>query len=428
MPNAHSEHPGPLTQPTDLEREGLRDCNESHPATAEHPTPNPHGEPLVVDTTSRLGRGPMIGLAVVVLALLLAIIFGIAKRSSDESKLAATTHADAIPSVFVTHATNGADSQEIRLPANTNAYIDTPIYSRTNGYLEKWFADIGTPVKQGQLLAIVQTPEVDQQVQQAEAEVNTAKANEQLAELTNNRWKALLAKNAVSHQEADQASSDLTARQAALNSAQANLRRMQQMQGFERIYAPFDGIITARNVDTGSLIQAGDSMTPHSELFHLSSIDKLRLFVPVPEVNATSARDGEQVVVTSDAFPGETFTGTIVRNSTSIDTSTRTLNVEVDVPNPGHKLLPGQYAFVHLPLAAQSGSMTVPSNVLLFRAEGLRVAIVRNNHIHLQPITIGHDYGATVEVIAGLTHDDQVVLNPSDSIAEGAEVRIEGGK
>ncbi|MFC6644557.1 efflux RND transporter periplasmic adaptor subunit [Granulicella cerasi] len=425
MPNENLHAHGQPAVPTALQQEGLRDTSPSTPGN-DHEQ-NPHNQVLQIDTRTRLGQGPRIPVLAVVAILLVAIVIGIASRHHSEKELNEATDISAVQTVAVIHASSGAASQELRLPANTEAYVDTPIFSRTNGYLQKWFADIGQHVEKGQLLAIVQTPEVDQQVQQAEAEVNTAKANAQLAEITSNRWKALLAKNAVSRQEADQASSDLTARQAALNSAEANLRRLQQMQGFERIYAPFSGIITARNVDIGSLIQAGDSTNTHAELFHLSSIDQVRVFVPVPEVHAAAVHDGEQVKVTSDAFPNEVFTGTIARNSRSIDSSTRTLNMEVDLENHDHKLLPGQYAFVHLPLAAGDNSLTLPSNAILFRAEGLRVGVVRNNHVHLQPIEIGHDYGATVEVISGLTPQDDVIINPSDSLAEGQEVRVAGG-
>ena len=425
MPSAHTEHPGTLDQPSRLELEGMRDVNPSHPSSPPPANPDPHAHTVAVDTTSHLGKGPRIVLLVLAVLLVAAIVAGILSRHAHEQELEKSVGAGALLTVQVTHPTTGADSQELRLPANTEAFVDTPIYSRTNGYLKKWYADIGTPVKQGQLLALVQTPEVDQQVQQAEAEVNTARANAQLAETTAGRWKNLLAKNAVSRQEADQASSELMARQAALNAAEANLRRLQQMQGFERIYAPFAGIITVRNVDIGSLIQAGDSNAPHSELFHISSIDRLRVYVAVPEVDAAAVHPGEQVQVTSDALPGQTFTGTIARTSEAIDPQTRTLNTEVDLQNPEHKLLPGQYAFVHLPLAAGTNSVTLPANALLFRPEGVRVGVVRNNHVHLQPIQIGHDYGATVEIVTGVTPQDEVVLNPPDSLVDGAEVRVE---
>ncbi|MGI4757737.1 MAG: efflux RND transporter periplasmic adaptor subunit [Janthinobacterium lividum] len=411
-----------------------RNYDESHPAAdvqataagAPEQQEHPHNAaPIQIDTTSRLGRGPVLLVAVLGLALLIAIGFGILRRASAEHSLRESTNAAAVPAVQVIHASGGAAAQELRLPADTQSFLDTAIYSRTNGYLLKWYADIGTSVRKGQLLAVVQTPEVDQQVQQAQANVGTAEANQKLAETTNERWKGLLAKNAVSRQEADQTASDLLVKQSALQAAEANLRRLQQMQSFERIYAPFDGVISARNVDVGSLVQAGDSNTPHSELFHLNSVGMLRMFVPVPEVYVRAVHDGEQINITSDAFPGETFTGTIARNATAIDSASRTLRVEVDVPNPSHRLLPGQYTFVHLPIPAAASSLTLPSNTILFRSEGLRVGVVQNGHIHLQPISIGHDYGATVEITSGLQASDQVILNPSDSLAEGAQVHVE---
>lgn len=393
------------------------------PEQQEHPQ---SAVPVQVDTTSRLGRGPVVLIAIVAVVLLIAIVFGILRRASAEHTLRETTNAAAIPNVQVTHASTGAAAQEIRLPADTQSFLDTAIYSRTNGYLQKWYADIGTNVRKGQLLAVVQTPEVDQQVQQAQANVATAEANQKLAETTNERWKGLLAKNAVSRQEADQTASDYLVKQSALQAAEANLRRLQQMQSFERIYAPFDGVISARNVDVGSLVQAGDSNAPHSELFHLNSVGMLRMFVPVPEVYVRAVHDGEQVEVTSDSFPGETFKGTIARNATAIDSASRTLRVEVDVPNTSHRLLPGQYTFVHLPVPAAAASLTLPSNAILFRAEGLRVGVVQNDSVRLRTISIGHDYGATVEVTAGLTPSDAVILNPSDSLADGARVHVEG--
>ncbi|MDE1156318.1 MAG: efflux RND transporter periplasmic adaptor subunit [Acidobacteriaceae bacterium] len=426
MPNESTHNHGQPAEDHLLQKEGMHDTSTTSPSSSE--TQNPHNQPLVIDTNAKLGAGPRLAVICLVVLLLIAVIFGILSRHHASSSLEDKTQAAAVPTVQVTTGSSGAAAKELLLPANTEAYVDTPIYSRTNGYLQKWFADIGTRVTKGELLAIVQTPEVDQQVQQAEAEVNTARANAELAVITNNRWKALLAKNAVSHQEADQASSDLTARQAALNSSEANLRRLKELQGFERIYAPFTGVITARNVDIGSLIQAGDSSNIHAELFHISSIDKLRIFVPVPEIYASDVKNNEQVRVTSDAYPGESFQGTIVRNATSIDTASRTLRTEVDLENPNHKLLPGQYAFVHFPLQPSAHSMTLPSNTILFRAEGLRVGVVRNGHVHLQPIQIGHDYGASVEIIGGLEPDDQVVLNPSDSLIEGQQVHVEGGK
>lgn len=387
------------------------------------------GEPphSALEPERKLSRALLAGVIVVALVLAILIVMGVRSRVHAEETLKSDSQRNAVLSVAVTRPTQGAGPLEITLPANTQAYIDTPIYARTNGYLRKWYADIGTRVHRGQILAEIETPELDQQVQQAKSDLATAEANQQIAQITAERWKKLLAKNAVSRQEADQATSDFNARQSALSSAQANFRRLEQLQGFEKIYAPFDGVITARNVDIGALIQAGDSGSPRSELFHMASTDKLRLFVPVPEVYADTVHNGGKIVVTSDAAPNQKFLGTIVRNSESIDISNRTLNMEVDVPNANHKLLPGQYAFVHLPIPPAASSMTLPSNALLFRAEGLRVGVVRNGHVALAPVEIGHDYGAKVEIIAGLTPQDQVILNPSDSLAQGEPVEIEKG-
>jgi RND family efflux transporter MFP subunit len=403
-------------------REGGVAADSSSPAHATQTAP-----PIVIDPTVKLGRAPIVGVVLVALLLGVFIVIGIRSRVHAEEKLSSNAQQNSALSVAVTTASRGAGPLEITLPANTQAYIDTPIYARTNGYLRKWYADIGTRVHRGQILAEIETPELDQQVEQAQSDLATARANQEIAQITAERWKKLLAKNAVSRQEADQATSDFSARQSALSSAQANLRRLEQLQGFEKIYAPYNGVITARNVDIGSLIQAGDSSSPRAELFHMASTDKLRLFVPVPEVYASAVRSGDRIVVTSDADPNQKFTGTIVRNSDSIDISNRTLNVEVDVANSDHKLLPGQYAFVHLPIPPSNSSMTLPSNALLFRAEGLRVGVVRHGRVALTPVEIGHDYGAKVEITAGLTPQDQVILNPSDSLAEGEPVQIEKG-
>ena len=333
------------------------------PAEYGHPAPESQtAPPIVLDPERKLGRGPIIAAFLLILVLGVVIVTGIRGRVHAEETLTQNTKRDSILSVAVTTPSHGADALEITLPANTQAFIDTPIYARTNGYLRRWYADIGQHVTTGQVLADIETPELDQQVEQAQSDLATAQANLQIAQITAERWKKLLAKNAVSKQEADQATSDYSARQSALSSAQANLRRLQQLQGFEKIYAPFDGVITARNVDTGSLIQAGDSNSPRSELFHMAATDKLRLFVPVPEVYANNVRNGDRIAVTSDAAPNQKFMGTIVRNSDSIDMASRTLNVEVDVLNTDHKLLSGQYAFVHLTVPPSSASMTLPSN------------------------------------------------------------------
>jgi RND family efflux transporter MFP subunit len=395
-------------------------------ASMESETSDANTEPVTLEPEPKLGRGAVIATSCVALVLGILIAMGIRTRVHAEAALVTTTRQDAVLSVAVTTPVPGAAAQEITLPANTQAFIDTPIYARTSGYLRKWYADIGTRVHEGELLAVIETPELDQQVRQAQSELATAQANMRLAQITAERWTKLMAKNAVSKQETDQATSDLEARQSALSAAEANVLRLQQLQGFEKIYAPFDGVITARNIDIGSLIQAGDN-SPTAELFHIAATDKLRLFVPVPEVYTNQVRTGSHVVVTSDAVPDAKFTGTIVRNSNAIDIASRTLNVEVDVVNTDHKLLPGQYAFIHLPIPPSSSSMTLPSGALLFRAEGLRVGVVRDGRVQLVPIEIGHDYGAKVEITSGLAPQDQVVLNPPDSLAQGERVKVEKG-
>jgi RND family efflux transporter MFP subunit len=360
------------------------------------------------------------GLAILIVV---ATSWGIHARSVSGAALAKEARAAAIPSVDVVHPSLGAASYEVVLPASVQGFIDSPVYARTSGYLLHWYADIGTHVKKGELLADIQTPELDQQVQQAQSDLATAQANYQLAQITADRWQKLLVKNAVSTQERDQASSDLNARRSALSAQEANVRRLQQLQGFEKIYAPFDGVITARNTDIGDLIQAGANTTPQ-ELFHLSSVDRLRVFVPVPEIYQSVLHSVRQVGLSSDAYPKERFMGTIARSSDAIDPLSRTLRVEVDIDNPKTLLLPGAYVFVHLPLPAASQAPTIPSNALLFRQEGLRVGVVRHGHVQLVPISIGHDYGNTVEVTAGLSPEDQVVVNPSDSLVSGTRVEI----
>jgi RND family efflux transporter MFP subunit len=385
-------------------------------------TPDKKSTPI---DPARRGFNREVVIAGVGFAILVAIatFWGIHTRSVSGRALAKETRAAAIPSVDVVHPSLGAASYEVVLPASVQGFTDSPVYARTSGYLQHWYADIGTHVKKGQLLADIQTPELDQQVQQAQSDLATAQANYQLAQITADRWQKLLLKNAVSTQERDQASGDLNARRSALSAQEANVRRLQQLQGFEKIYAPFDGVITARNTDIGDLIQAGENTTPQ-ELFHLSSIDRLRVFVPVPEIYQSVLHSVKQVGLSSDAYPKERLMGTIARNSEAIDPLSRTLRVEVDIENPKTLLLPGAYVFVHLPLPAASQSPTIPSNALLFRQEGLRVGVVRDGRVQLVRISIGHDYGDTVEVTAGLSPEDQVVVNPSDSLVSGTRVEI----
>ena len=370
------------------------------------------------------GRKGTVFIGVILIALLgAAIVYGVRSRSTTEEELKRSTEAAAIPFVNIIHPSDGSAAQEIVLPGNTQAFTDTPIYARTNGYLRRWYVDIGSHVRKGQLLAEIETPELDQQLQQAEADLKSAEANMQLAQTTSARWQSLLEKHAVSKQETDQMVSDYAARQANYAASQANVRRLKELQDYERVTAPFDGTITARNTDIGALIGTGSGASPR-ELFHLAAMGRLRIYVAVPEVYADSVRDGEKVSITQDADPKTIIAGTISRNSSAIDQTSRTLNVQVDVDNSKGQLLPGAFVFVHLKLPAASHTVTIPSNTLLFRAEGLRVGVVRDGVVQLTPITIGHDFGATVEVTSGLTPNDAVVLDPSDSLTSGTKVEV----
>ena len=363
----------------------------------------------------------VICIAVVLLAA--GIISGIRSRVSADAALANAASESATPSVRVAYPKTGLQMQTIDLPGNVQPYLDTPIYARTSGYLKHWYVDIGARVRAGQLMAEIETPELDQQLEQAQADLKTAQANLNIAAITSKRWQNLLAKNAVSKQETDQAMSDLAARQSAVSASEANVRRLQQMQNFEKVVAPFDGVVIARNVDVGSLIEAGAN-SQSKELFHLGAIHMLRVYVAVPEAYANAVVDGATVSLTETDRPGEVFEGKVTRNSNSIDQTSRTLNAEVDVNNPTGRLLPGAYVFVHLQLPGSPHSVTLPSNAVLFRAEGLRVGVVRQNHVVLTPITIGRDYGNAVEVTSGLTPQDAVILDPPDSLAAGEEVHV----
>jgi RND family efflux transporter MFP subunit len=381
-------------------------------------------EPLA-PIPSGSSRWWVIGLAAAVLVLGFVIYSGIHQRAQAESRLGTSTEQAAVPTVSVIQPASNTAGKEVVLPGNTQPFNDTPIYARTNGYLKRWYVDIGAHVVQGQLLAEIETPEVDQQLEQARADVKNAQANEQLAQITAARWQNLLKTNSVSKQETDQAVSDLSARQATVDSMAANVHRLEQLQSFEKVYAPFAGVITARNTDIGALINAGAGGVPQ-ELFHMAAVNRLRVYVAVPEVDSLAAQTGARATLTLDEFPGETFQGTIVRNSDSIDPASRTLNVEVDVDNAQGRIRTGAYVFVHLKVPEHSSaqSITIPANTLLFRSEGLRVGVVRNGHAELVPITIGRDYGATVEVVTGLQPTDQVIVNPSDSLTGGTPVQV----
>ena len=363
----------------------------------------------------------------VAVALLVAIVYGLHLRSTSEKRLSIATEEAAIPSVNVVHPVEGSKADDLTLPGNVEAFTDTPIYSRTDGYLKKWYFDIGSRVRKGDLLAEIETPEIDQQLDQSRAELERMQANADLAGVTSNRWQNLLAKHAVSQQEADQTRANFIAAQAAVDASRANVRRLEQLQSYERIIAPFDGVITARNTDIGDLINAGSGSSNPRELFHMDATHKLRVYVAVPEVYSDSIHDGDSATLTQDPNPDQTIGGTIVRNANAIDHATRTLNVEVDVDNSKDVLRPGAYVFAHFHLPAIGNNVTIPSNTLLFRSEGLRVGVVRDNRVLLVPVTIGHDFGNSVEITSGLKTADEVILDPPDSLASGIEVHPQFG-
>jgi RND family efflux transporter MFP subunit len=371
----------------------------------------------------RKGASLLAFLLALAVALGFFIYSGLHGRVEAESNLQQATEMAAVEDVSVTCPKAAAPIDEVVLPGATQPFVNSPIYARTNGYLVKWFYDIGAKVKQGDLLAIIDTPELDKQLEQARADLASATSNLALSKTTAERWQGLVKTRSVSQQSTDQALDNLNATQASVDSYAANVRRLEDLVSFEKVYAPFDGVITARNTDTGWLINAG-AVSPGAALFQLAQTSTLRVFVAVPEVYSRAARIGSTATLTLDEYPSETFSGRITRTSESIDMASRTLNTEIDVDNPSGQLLPGAYVHVHLKLPTQARSLIVPSNTLLFRSEGLRVGVVRNGHAQLVPITIGVDYGATVQVTSGLTPVDQVIVNPSDSLISGAAVRI----
>jgi RND family efflux transporter MFP subunit len=378
------------------------------------------GRPPAPPPTSKL-RGLFLVLLLGALIVGYAIYTGLTSRARANSSLASETLANSVPTVATVHpkVTNGG--QEVVLPGNMQAFVDTPIWARSSGYLKQWHADIGAPVKRGELLAEIEAPEIDQQLQQSRAQLNTSQANLKLAQITAERYNGLFKTDSVAKQDVDNAVQAAAARTADVTSAQANVSRLEQLVAYEKVYAPFDGVITARNVDVGALVNA-DTNTAGKELFHLASNTTLRVYISVPEAYSRAAKPGVTANLTLSEYPGRQFQGLVVRNAKSIDLNSRTLLVEVDVKNPTGQLLPGSYASVHLKLPSKIEAVTVPSNTLLFRSEGLRIAVVRNGRAELVPVILGRDYGDEVEVVSGIQAQDAVIVNPSDSIVPGQQV------
>lgn len=348
---------------------------------------------------------------------------GIHSRVEAGNVLKAETGQLAIPTVSVVAPKVTSGAEEVALPGNMQAFIDTPVWARASGYLKTWYVDIGGHVKKGQLLAEIETPEVDQQLLQARAQLQTAEANLKLSEVTAERYTELFKTDSVAKQDVDNAVQGEAAKKADVMSAQANVSRLEQLVAYEKVEAPFSGILTARNIDVGGLVNQGAN-TPGKELFHVASIDTLRIYVSVPEMYSQAAKPGVQAYLTLTEFPGRKFYGKVVRNANAIDQASRTLNVEVDVANPTGELLPGSYVSVHLKLPSNIPAVTVPANTLLFRSEGLRVVRVKDGKAELVPVIMGRDFGDSVELENGIQPEDKVVINPSDSITNGQKVEI----
>jgi RND family efflux transporter MFP subunit len=371
---------------------------------------------------SRGSRGPLIVVALVLMAGALTAAWGIYSRARALTALARETHETSAPAVTVMPLSRGSAPEEISLPGNVQAFTDAAIFARTTGYLRRRYADIGSRVKAGQVLAEIDSPEIDQQLLQARADLATARANESLARTTAERYQELIKTDSVSRQDLDNANGSYDAKKAEVLSANANVQRLQALEAFKTVRAPFAGVITARNTDIGALIGSGSGGA--GELFHVAAIDRLRVSVNVPETYARAAPLGMAASVEIQERPGRHFTGRIARTAGSIDPVSRTLLVEIDLDHRSGELMPGWYAEVHFKLPTDARTFRLPVNTLLFRGDGLLVAIVKNGTVSLVPITVGRDFGSTVEVVSGLTGAELVVVNPPDSLTDGQLVTV----
>ncbi len=378
--------------------------------------------PLEETPQARSRIGPLVGGLVLMVAAAGVAFWGLQTRARALDVATRETREMAVPTVSLVAPERGAPAQEIVLPGTIQPFTDAPIFARTTGYLKRRTVDIGAHVRAGQLLAEIDTPEIDQQLQQARADLATAEANLQLARTTAARYRDLIRSDSVSQQDLDNANGNEAARRAAGESARANMKRLEQLQAFRRIEAPFDGVITARNTEVGALIDSGGTAR---ELFHIAAMKRLRVFVSVPELYSRVARPGLSADLALNEFPGRRFTATLVRTANAIDLPSRTLLTEFDVDNRRGELLPGSYAEVHLKLPSAGDAYRLPISALMFRAEGLRVAVLKDPaHVALVPVTLGRDFGSSVEVIAGLTGGEQVIDNPPDSLETGQQVRV----
>ena len=360
------------------------------------------------------------------LALIVAIavaVIGVGGRLVWRAILGHETAEIAIPNVATVRSDGATGGDDLVLPGNVQAYNQAAIYARVSGYLKNWQTDIGTPVTKDQVLAEIDAPELDQQLRQAQADLATAQANYRLADRTNVRWQALLATDSVSKQDADEKAGDAAAKKALVDSASANVERLKELQSFKRVVAPFDGTVVARNTDIGALINGGQGTG--TELFRVADTRKLRIYVFVPQPYAGAAKPGTMASLHFAEHADKSYPATIVRTANALDPASRTLQVELEVDNAAGELFPGAYAEVHFSLAANGATQRLPVTTLLFRPSGLQVAVVgADNHVHLKTVTPGRDFGTTIEILAGVDKNDNVIVNPPDSLAEGDVVRV----
>ena len=382
---------------------------------------------LPLNIAEQTGKRPRKHWLVLLIALIVVsalLISGIWSRVKARAALNTETAQAALAAVSVVSPKRTTPADEVILPGNVQPYISSPIYARTNGYLRKWYFDIGARVKKGQLLAVIETPEVDQQLQQARSNLLTAQANLELASVTKTRYQGLLKRNAVSQQDVDNAVGTYNANKAIVEADKAAVEQYSALVSFEKVYAPFDGVITARNTDIGDLINSGSSSNVKTDLFHIVQPGKLRVYVNVPEEYSQGIATGMTADLSLAEFPDRKIQGKVVRTADAINITTRTLLIEVDVDNPAGTLLTGSYAEVHLAVPTQISTFLIPVNTLLFRTEGLRVGVVKEGKVVLTAVTPGHDFGDQIEVVSGLKSDDQVIVNPPDSIVSGQQVQI----
>jgi RND family efflux transporter MFP subunit len=362
--------------------------------------------------------------AALVALLLLGGVIVLVNRSMQARALADATVIHATQYVTTTQPTGGGDGMAVTLPGTLQGVIESTVYARSSGYLARWMKDIGASVKKGELLAEINAPEIDQQLHQAEAARAQSASSEALAQSSAERWQSLRQKDAVTQQELDERLSAYKQAQADLAAAEANVSRLRSLQGFNRVTAPFDGVLTRRNVDVGDLINAGNGGAGQA-LFTLAQVDPLRLYIYVPQVYANQVKIGDTVRVSLAEGAGEHYQGSIARTARAIDPATRTLQVEIRVPNPGGELFSGAYVQAELPIKGDRAATVVPTNVLLFRPDGPRVAVVdQSGRVHLALVKLGTDYGNSVEVQSGLDAADRIIVNPADSLADGDVVTL----